>query len=157
MKPLLRRIPFLGRRFAEDIEPPTEWTGPEGGRRVLIEEDDAELRKAMAESLREAGFQTAECAGPGSHGGRRCPLVGGEGCGAVDGADAVLQVFVPRDEAMHEVRAAIHAHDPDKLISVMTPALTAARHPDLLEGADVSPLPLTRRGVVTAVDEVLDG
>jgi len=155
MKQLLRRIPFLGRWFVEDIEPPSGWNGPVEGRRVLIEEDDAELRTAMAATLRDAGFQTAECAGPGSHGDRRCPLVDGEGCGAVDGADAVLQVFVPGDRAMNEVRAAIHAHDPDKPIAVIAPALTASRHPDLLLGAQVSTEPLSRRGVVATVEGVV--
>jgi len=157
MQAWMRRLPLIGRRYREAIAPPGAWTGPADGRRVLIEEDDGELRKAMASALHEAGFQTAECAGPGTHGERRCPLVDGHGCDAVDRADAVLQVFVPSDEAMHEVRQAIHAHDPDKPIAVITPALTATRHADKLVGTTVSTEPLTRRGVaVTAEKAVAD-
>jgi hypothetical protein len=153
----MRRLPLVGRRFREDIAPPGAWSGPADGRRVLIEEDDGELRRAMAEALRDAGFQTAECAGPGTHGERRCPLVEGHGCDAVDRADAVLQVFVPSDAAMREVREAIAVHDPDKPIAVIAPALTAARHADQLADTTVSTEPVTRRGVVAAADRAVEG
>ena len=156
MKDLMQRVPLLRRWFPEEITPPAEWVGPVEGRRVLIEEDDGELRKAMAEALRDAGFQTAECAGPGTHGERSCPLVDGQGCDAVDRADAVLQVFVPSDAAMYEVREAIRTHDPDKPITVITPALTAIRHADKLVDATVSTEPLTRRGVVAAAERAVE-
>ncbi len=155
MQAWMRRLPLIGRRYREAIAPPGAWTGPADGRRVLIEEDDGELRKAMAVALHDAGFQTAECAGPGTHGERRCPLVDGQGCDAVDRADAVLQVFVPSDEAMQDLRLAIHAHDPDKPVAVITPALTASRHADQLAGTTVSTEPLTRRGVVATVEQVV--
>lgn len=155
MRALLRRIPVARRWVRYDIEPPTTWQGPEAGRRVLIEEQDAELRAAMAATLRDAGYQTAECAGPGAHGDGRCPLVEGHGCGAVDHADAVLQVLVPSDEAMNGVRTALRAHDPDLAISVIAPAATVARHPGLVAGTTVSTEPLTRRGVVAAVQDAI--
>jgi DNA-binding NtrC family response regulator len=153
----LRDLPIV-RRFAPP-EPavPGPWTGPPLGRRVLVEEQDASLRSAMAEALREAGFQTAECPGPGSHGERRCPLVDGSGCDAVDRADAVLEVFVPTDAALNDVRRAIHAHAPDTPVVVMSPPGAAQRHPDLLAGASVSTEPLSRRGVLGAVDGALAG
>ena len=157
MKEFLRRLPIVRRWLIEDIDPPGEWVGPEVGQRVLIEEDDTELRRAMAQALQEAGYQTAECAGPGTHGERRCPLVEGHGCDAVDRADAVLQVFVPTDDAMNEVRAAIRSQAPDKAIAVISPAPTAARHADLLVGTEVSTEPLTRRGVATTVGSVVEG
>jgi len=155
MQAWMRRLPLIGRRYREVIAPPGAWSGPADGRRVLIEEDDGELRTAMAAALHEAGFQTAECAGPGTHSERRCPLVDGHGCDAVDRADAVLQVFVPSDAAMHDVREAIHAHDPDKPIAVIAPALTAARHADELATTTVSTEPLTRRGVVATAEKAV--
>lgn len=151
MRELLRRIPVVGGLFVRDIEPPTAWEGPESGRPVLIEEQDPELRSAMAAALRDAGFRTAECAGPGAHGEGRCPLVEGHGCDAVDRADAVVQVLVPSDEALNRVRAAIRAHNPELVVAVMAPAATVARRPDLVEGTTVSTGPLTRHGVVSAV------
>ena len=157
MRAWMRRLPLVGRRFHEEIDPPGAWSGPADGRRVLIEEDDGELRRAMAEALHDAGFQTAECAGPGTHGERRCPLLDGHGCDAVDRADAVLQVFVPSDAAMQEVREAIAVHDPDKPVAVIAPALAAARYADRLADTTVSTDPLTRRGVVAAADRVVGG
>lgn len=155
MRPMLRKIPFLRERLRHDIEPPT-WEGDAGGHRILLEEEDSVLRRAMALALREAGFQTAECAGPGSHGDGRCPLVEGSGCHAVDEADAVIQVLVPSDEAMNEVRAVIRAHNPDVPVTVITPAVTAARNPDLVAGSTVSTRPLTRQGVVDAAKAAVE-
>ena len=151
----LRRLPLL-RRFAPP-EPavPGPWTGPPEGRPVLIEEQDSALRSAMAEALRDAGFQTAECAGPGSHGERRCPLVEGHGCDAVDRADVVLEVFVPSDRPLTDVRHAIVDHAPDTPVVVISPPGAAKRHPDLLAGATVSTQPLSRRGVLSALDDAL--
>ena len=152
MKTAIRRLPVVGTRGAT-IEPPA-WTGPAGAKRVLVEEDDTELRHAMAEALRRAGYQTAECGGPGHHEGD-CPLVTGAGCEAVDGADAVLQVLVTSDEPMHEVRAALTGHDPDLPVVVFAPKPAVDRRPDLVEGILVNSGPLTRHGVVAAVTEAI--
>ena len=149
MRPMLRKIPVVREWFRHDIEPP-RWEGEAGGHRILLEEEDSVLRRAMALALREAGFQTAECAGPGSHGEGRCPLVEGAGCHAVDEADAVIQVLVPSDEAMNEVRTIIRSHNPDLPVTVIAPAATAARNPDLVAGTTVSSRPLSRQGVVDA-------
>lgn len=155
MRALIRRIPILRQLARYDIEPPT-WGGADSGHRVLIEEEDPVLRAAMAEALGDAGFQTAVCSGPGSHGDGRCPLVEGSGCGAVEEADAVVQVLVPSDEAMNEVRAVIRAHRPDLAITVLAPPSTEARHPDLVAGITVSTEPLTRDSVVAAVEDVVE-
>jgi len=155
MTALLRRLPILRRLARPEPAVPGGWTGPPGGRRVLIEEQDASLRFAMAAALQDAGFRTAECAGPGSHGERRCPLVEGHGCDAVDRADAVLEVFVPSDRPLTEVRHAIHDHAPDTPVVVISPPGAARRNPDLLAGAHVSTQPLSRRGVLSALDDAL--
>ena len=154
MRSLLRRIPLVGGWLRHDITPPT-WSGTGAGARVLIEEEDGALRAAMADALHDAGYQTAECAGPGWRGEGRCPLVEGTGCAAVDGADAVVQVLVASDEPMPDVRSAIRAHDPDLPVSVIVPAPVAARRPDLVAGIQVSTVPLSRRGVVAAVHDAI--
>ena len=155
MRPILRKIPVVRQWFRHDIEPPT-WQGDSAGRRILLEEEDSALRRAMAVALRDAGFQTAECSGPGSHGDGKCPLVEGSGCSAVDEADAVIQVLVPSDEAMNEVRSIIRSHNPDLPISVIAPSATASRHPDLVAGTTVSSRPLTRQGVVDAAQAAVE-
>lgn len=152
MKTAIRRLPVVGNRRAT-IEPPV-WTGPEGAKRVLIEEDDGELRHAMGEALRRAGYRTAECGGPGHRDGD-CPLVTGAGCETVDAADAVVQVLVTSDEPMHEVRAAVTGHSPDLPVVVFAPKPAVDRRPDLVEGTLVHSGPLTRSGVVAAVTEAI--
>ena len=153
MKTAIRRLPVVRHR-ANVIEPPG-WTGPDGAKRVLIEEEDSELRHAMGLALRQAGYRTAECAGPGHHHDGDCPLVAGTGCEAVDGADAVVQVLVTSDEPMHEVRAAITGHDPELPVVVFAPKPAVERRPDLVEGTHVNSGPLTRNGVVAAVTEAI--
>jgi hypothetical protein len=155
MRSMLRKIPIVGEWLRHDIEAPADWIGEESGRRILVEEEDPALRGAMAAALRDAGYMTAECAGPGSHGDGRCPLVERGQCAAVDEADAVMQVLVPSDEAMNEVRSIIREHRPDLPIALMAPEATAFRYPHLVDGATVSSVPLTRKGVAGAADEVL--
>jgi hypothetical protein len=118
-----------------DDATPTDWSGPPAGPRVLVEEEDASIRSAIVDALHDAGFQAAECAGPGHDHERRCPMVDGRGCDAVDHAAIVLQRFAPSDEALAEVRAAIAEGSPDTPVVVCSP-------------------PLTRRSVVVAVAEV---
>ena len=153
-----RRLPIIRRFTHEDVVAPSDWDGPAFGPRVLVEEDDSSLRSAMVGALQDAGFQTAECRGPGgANGERTCPLTVGGECAAVDQAAAVLQVFVPSDVALNEVRGAIHRHSPDTPIAVLSPPQAARRHTDLLVHATVCTAPLSRDGVVTAVEAtVLD-
>lgn len=151
-----RRLPFVGRFAPPDEATPTDWSGSPVGARVLVEEEDASVRSAIVEALQDAGFQTAECAGPGRDGERRCPLVEGGSCDAVDHAAAVLQVFTPSHDEMAKVREAIHARSPDTPVVVMAPRTTADRHADLLVRTTVCSAPLTRRGVVTAVAGSID-
>lgn len=153
MKTAIRRLPVVRDR-GHAIDPPG-WSGPEGAKRVLVEEDDAELRHAMAQALQRAGYRTAECSGPGHHREGTCPLVEGSGCETIDGADAVVQVLVTSDEPMHEVRAAVTGQVPDLPVVVFAPRPAVERRPDLVEGTLVDTGPLTRAGVVAAVEAAI--
>lgn len=153
MKTVIRRLPVVRDR-AHTIEPP-DWAGPDGAKQVLIEEEDAELRHAMGEALRRAGYRTAECEGPSHHHRGDCPLVTGTGCQAVDGADAVIQVLVTSDEPMNQVRGALTGHHPALPVVVFAPRPAVERRPDLVEGTRVDSGPLTRNGVVAAVMEAI--
>ena len=154
MNRVVRQIPVVGEWARHDVTPPS-WTGPAGAKGVLVEEEDSELRSALSEALRAAGYRTAECAGPGWHGDGRCPLVEGDGCASVETADAVLQVLVASNEPMREVRATIHHDEPDVPVILFAPAPTIARDPDLAEGAAVRNDPLTRAAVVRAVADTI--
>jgi hypothetical protein len=67
----------------------------------------------------------------------------------------VLEVFVPSDRALNDVRRAIVDRAPGTPVVVLSPPGAAERHPDLLEGATVSTQPLSRRGVLNALDDAL--
>lgn len=155
MSRVLRHLPIVGEWARHDITAPLEWTGPAGAKRVLVEEEDAELRAAMTDALRRAGYRTAECAGPGWHGEGRCPLVMGDGCSSVEAADAVLQVLVASDEPLREVRAALRDEEPALPVIAFVPAPTIERDPGLAEGATPATGPLTRDAVVRAVEEAI--
>ncbi|MCB1017048.1 MAG: hypothetical protein KDB10_18310 [Acidimicrobiales bacterium] len=154
MRRALRRLPVVGEWARHDVDPP-RWQGPPAAKRVLVEEEDAELRSAMGAALRAAGYRTAECAGPGWHGDGRCPMVESDGCDAVDTADAVLQVLVASDEPMREVRATLHDERPALPVVVFAPRATVERDPGLAEGATVATGPLSRAAVVRAVEDAI--
>ncbi len=64
--------------------------GPAGRRpRLLIEDSRPALAISDFTLFRDAGFEVAFCRGPGDDPGA-CPLVCGQGCALVDGADVVL-------------------------------------------------------------------
>ena len=155
MSRVLRQIPVVGEWTRHDVTPPSGWTGPDGAKRVLVEEEDTELRSAMAEALRRAGYRTAECSGPGWHGDGRCPLVVGDGCAPVETADAVLQVLVASDEPMREVRAALRGERPDVPVIVFAPAHTVERNPELARDLVVATGSLNRTAVVRAIEDAI--
>ncbi len=66
---------------------PSQW-GFRERPRALIENGDGDAALAQAELLRRAGYAVAICAGPNER--ERCPLVMGEPCALVAGADVVV-------------------------------------------------------------------
>jgi hypothetical protein len=62
---------------------------------LLIEDARPALRVSDFTAFRDAGFEVAYCTGPG---GTRtaCPLLRGEDCDVLDGADVVLHGLDPR-------------------------------------------------------------
>jgi hypothetical protein len=91
-------------------------TAPDRGRRVLVEATGG--RWSGERRLREAGFQVAVCSGPTSRSpGDPCPLLVGEPCALVDGADVVVHLL-PSDEPAHRgVAAALPTDGPEVLIT----------------------------------------
>jgi len=73
--------------------------------RVLVEVPGARWRATPA--LRAAGVDVRACPGPGSRGASRCPLLAGEPCPLVEGADIVVFSFREDDT---RGRALLDAH-----------------------------------------------
>jgi len=63
--------------------------------RVLIEDDHPALAISDFSLFQQAGFDVAYCSGPGGAAGN-CPLLRGQRCVVLDGADAVLHGLDPR-------------------------------------------------------------
>jgi hypothetical protein len=74
-------------RRRHSLDPGT-WPATATKTRVLVEHPDALVRWQYAEALRDLGWSPATCAGP--TGRSSCPLVTGEGCPLVAGADVVF-------------------------------------------------------------------
>ena len=73
------------------------WSAPhlDGRRpRLLVEDDRPALAISDFSLFREAGFEVAFCSGPG-HDAQACPLLRGQPCSLVAGADVVLHGLDP--------------------------------------------------------------
>jgi hypothetical protein len=141
-------------RRRHDLHPDDHWSGGDGPR-VVVEEEDPALRWSMAESLQRAGYRTATCEGPGLDGRGRCPLVEGPGCPLVEDADAVVSVSAAGDDAMRLVRETMLRDQPEVRVAVIVPMLRDTTPAEVTEGVSVWTGPLTRSAVVAAVDRAL--
>lgn len=70
--------------------PPTwQASGPRG--RVLVEHPDPRVREAVGQGLTEHGYHVLACGGPSAVDAvSDCPVLRGQRCPAIDGADAVV-------------------------------------------------------------------
>lgn len=130
---------------------PPRWTMASDGRRVLIEHASAEVRATLTQKLRERGFDTLSCAGPGEHG--HCPLVDQTVCPAVAGADAVVTGLADTGPG-RVIACTIHYQYPDRpLLIEGTPEMLRGLEPALREHGIY---PLEADDVADALDEQLD-
>jgi hypothetical protein len=77
--------------------PTRAWYSPgRAGRRprVLVEDDHPALAISDFSLLQDAGFDVAYCSGPG-HSPRDCPILRGQQCDVLAGADAILHGLDP--------------------------------------------------------------
>jgi len=154
---------------------PGDW--PERGLRprVLIENPDSAELWAHSEILREAGYDVATCTGPTD--GREstsmfqrgslpiedalpvrvprrtlCPLVAGERCPLVDGADVVISTTGLADA--RGILAALSSEGHAALVVEGT-SRTLARDSDVIGDATVIEQPVTQKRLLAAVEEAL--
>ncbi|MEO9007735.1 MAG: GNAT family N-acetyltransferase, partial [Candidatus Dormibacter sp.] len=99
---------------------------PSGGprRRILLEAGDARLRGAATELLASAGFQVTVCSGHAP--GHPCPLLAGQPCGLVAGADVVVHALAGPDGevVLGRLRPAGEVGGPEVLVLTGHPAAT---------------------------------
>lgn len=144
---------MVGRREEHVIET-GEWPAREGRERVLIENPDGAQLWAYAETLREAGYQVATCAGEHPEGGHRCPLIETGHCGLVEGADVVVSTCsMPRGERL----LAVLGQDGSTPIVFEASAPDFERYAHLAESATLVPTPVTGRALLDAVASARSG
>lgn len=142
-------------RTPEFVEPAT-WAPRSDKPRVLVENPDRADLLAHADILREAGYDVAICSGPTADSGGRacgCPLLEGEGCTLVDGADIVVSTssLVGSDEVL----AALHATGPSIVFEASPPNLD--RYGALAPSATLLPQPVTAASLRKAVADAPAG
>jgi RimJ/RimL family protein N-acetyltransferase len=102
------------------------WGGDRGRPRVLIETDRS--RSVLEEPLQRAGFDIALCNGP-CRSGKVCPVLRGERCPLVEGADVVV-VDLPDDQVAAELlRSEQVIHPGVRLVAMSQP--DRVEHPRL--------------------------
>ena len=154
---------------------PGDWPERSPRPRVLIENPDAAEVWAHAEILREAGYDVATCTGPVA--GREsvsmfqrgslpiedalparapdrtvCPLVAGERCPLVEGADVVITTT-----ALTDARGILAAHSYEGRAALVVEGTSGAltRHSDVIGDATVIQQPVTQEQLLAAVKGAL--
>lgn len=115
---------------------PGHWQGRGRFPRVVVEHPDAAVRWAYSGILREAGYETRSCSGPGE--GARCPLVETGCCPLVEGADVVVTSVDLGDDI---VRALAARAWPAMVVEV--PGQEAGRYRLLAPSATLVSMPVT--------------
>jgi hypothetical protein len=132
---------------------PGDWPEPSGRPRILVESPDRADLWAHAETLREAGFDVAVCAGPvdptasNEKSATTCPLLSDGRCSLAEGAD-VLVTSADLLDAEELVRA--HARSG----SVVVVESTQAAAPRFGDARAVT-MPVTERRLLEAVAAAL--
>ena len=132
-----------------------EWPERTERSRVLVENPDRAELLAHATILRDAGYDVAVCCGPRATSGEKghCPLVDGERCSLVDGADVVVSTTsLSRGD---EIISALDEVDGARII-VEIPAPAMRRLSLLAPSTTALPQPVTGTSLRAAVEKALE-
>lgn len=139
------------RRTRRHEPPQTPWQPTNlGGIRVLLECPPEESPDIVASVLEQEGFDVVVCHGPADH--ERCPMAVGEYCGALQGADVVLNMLGSGSAQRAEVLAAVARGGP------RPPAIVAMTDGPELELAGVETVSRNAPGaeIVEALRQALE-
>ena len=97
------------------------WSGGRGPRpRVLLEHRDPAVLEILRDGLEDEGFEVLTCGGPRPEVGpaRQCPLLRGEVCPGVEGADVVVTSLLVEDEEQGRIVVSLNnlPHGPPVLL-----------------------------------------
>ena len=87
-----------------------EWSGGRGARpRVLLEHRDPSVLDILGDGLEDEGFEVLTCGGPRPEvgPGTECPLLRGEVCPGVEGADVVVTSLLVEDDEQGRIVVAL--------------------------------------------------
>ena len=132
---------------------PGDWAAPSGRPRVLVESPDRADLWAHAETLREAGFDVAVCAGPvdptapEGKTSTTCPLLSNGRCSLAEGADVLVT-----SADLVDAEELVRAHARSGAVVVVESTQAAAPH---FGTARVVTMPVTERRLVEAVTAAL--
>ncbi len=132
---------------------PGDWPEPSGRPRILVESPDRADLWAHAETLREAGFDVAVCAGPvdptepEGKTATTCPLLSNGRCSLAEGADVLV---TSADLLDAEELVGAHARSGSVVVVESTQAAAAG-----FEAARVVTMPVTERRLLEAVTAAL--
>ncbi len=128
--------------------------GESPGRRVVIEAETWSHRQALSQLLNGAGYATAACPGPAGAD-ERCPLVTGDGCPAVEEADAVVHALHPSDHRNRELLLAHRRRLGHTPLIVEVPARVAEKRPEDYEDCIVVHSPMKPAELLAALEQAL--
>jgi hypothetical protein len=114
--------------------------------RVLVESASPALAVSDFSVFQDAGFDVGVCSGPGGTP-EDCPLLRGEECALLEGADAVLHKL---DQPL-DIAAAIHRQRPDIPVLVEVRRGADGSMPAVPAGCVPLPYPCSVRGQVDAL------
>lgn len=133
--------------------PRRAWSSRRGAARrprVLVEDDHRSLAISDFSMFDKAGFDVAVCSGPGGSP-RDCPLLRGQECAAVAGADAVLHGLDPE----LGIAAAIRRRHPDVVVVVEQQRRADGSLPMVPDGCVPLVYPCSVNGQVDALRRAL--
>lgn len=140
------------RTLEQTVQSPPQWLETENRRpRVLVEHPDPAAQDVLARDLRRRGYEALTCGGPRAAGDARarCPLLLGERCPAVDGADVVVSGLPLSGSVERRIVQRLPGEGRQVIVE-------ASRQQAESLDVDVMALPrLTRRGVARAVAQAL--
>jgi hypothetical protein len=134
---------------------PHKWSAASEGQRVVVENEDASWQWAATRILETAGYEVACCGGPKHLPHQRCPLVAGDRCPLIEGADLVVNGLGISDPANHAVLSALRTDHGRIPVIAEIPTPQVARLHAEIPGCRTVPRPVGPGDLVAAVDDAL--
>lgn len=121
----------------------------------MVEHEDPGWRWAASERLTSAGYEVACCGGPRVLPRQRCPVVAGEPCPLLDGADVIVNGLGITTTAARAVLTAVHAQRPELPVIVELPTSRFDDLEAMAPGCRPVAFPVGPKHLARSVDEAI--